>query len=429
MSQFNFDTKHGLNALKKLVIAIETNKYPPTGVELSPIIKGTPMEGTSIADVHNALHEALNRLGFWDETNPPVTRFLNRLLGAAVATQGILFAYFTAVFDADILEARRTGTFDEGVSDIKGTITLAGEPKVVFKNEALNLETMLYSLKVDRGLSFEAAKVILDGARAEDQAAAARKKKLQEAGDQDEVDDDDDDLDGFIEDDAAESSYQMGFYRSKKKVFGEHIHLLAIEKKVDGRSKAIVARPVTGTNKNAMWWSEINRNYSKYEDDEKIWKKAAADWGEEYARGARETSKVKRSYTVGVLTGSVTAFWGTLQGIMSEHTELYHHDAVLQVVRLELPVSVPGDGTSAASSGAGKTQRIVGVKWPTSLGSEVAARLEQAAAGKAASAPSLEPATAVDEAALAAAQVSFQWNNSDSLFKNPDFLLGILISY
>jgi hypothetical protein len=397
MAQFNFDTKHGQAALKQLVIAIAINKYPPTGVELSPIIKGTSMAGMDITEVHNALHEALNRLGFWDEANPPVTRFLNRLLGAPVATQEILFAYFTAAFDQDILQAKRSGTFDEGVSDIKGTITLVGDPKTVFKNDALNLETKLYSLEVDRGLSFEVAKETLEGARAEDAAAAERKKKRQEAGDQDDDDDyEDDDLDGFIEDDDAESGHQMGFYRSKKKVFGAFIHLLAIEKKVDGRSKAIVARPNTGTNKNGLWWSEINRNYSKYENDEKGWSKAEADWGEEYARGGEKgTSKVKRSYKVGVLAGSVTAFWGTLQDIMNGHPELYQHDAVLQVVRLELPV--PGD---AAASGA-KTQRIVGVKWPAALADEVAEKLKTAAAGKADSAPPVEPPTDVDAAAPA----------------------------
>jgi hypothetical protein len=227
----------GLAALKKLLVAVTVNKYAPEGVDLAAVLKGNDaMAGKDLTQVHEDLHQTMRQIGLLDEYQPPVTRFLNRLLGAPVRMQGALFGYFTAVFDADIMQARRTGNYDEGVSDIKGEVTLEGDPKVVYKNAALNLETTLYSLRVDRGLSFEDGKEMLARARAEDEAAALRKQQREEDAEEDEEEDE-----GIYEDD-DEASQQMGWYRSKKKIFGAFVHLLAIEKKVDGRSKAVVSR-------------------------------------------------------------------------------------------------------------------------------------------------------------------------------------------
>lgn len=185
-----------------------------------------------MTQVHEELHQTMRQIGLLDEYQPPVTRFLNRLLGARVVLQSVLFGYFTAVFDADILQARRTGIYDEGVSDIKGKVTTDKEAQVVYKNAALNLETTLYHLRVDRGLSFADGKDLLDKARAEDKAAVLRKEQRKAEGSEDNEDYEE-------EDDAA---MQMGWYRSKKKVFGAFIHLLAIEKRVEGRSKAVISR-------------------------------------------------------------------------------------------------------------------------------------------------------------------------------------------
>ena len=228
----------GLAALKKLLVAVTVNKYAPEGVDLAAVLKGNDaMAGKDLTQVHEDLHQTMRQIGLLDEYQPPVTRFHNRLLGAPVRMQGALFGYFTAVFDADIMQARRTGNYDEGVSDIKGEVTLEGDPKVVYKNAALNLETTLYSLRVDRGLSFEDGKEMLARARAEDEAAALRKQQREEDAEEEDEEEDE----GIYEDD-DEASQQMGWYRSKKKIFGAFVHLLAIEKKVDGRSKAVVSR-------------------------------------------------------------------------------------------------------------------------------------------------------------------------------------------
>ena len=68
--------------------------------------------------------------------------------------------------------------YNEGISDIKGKVTLEGEPKVVYKSDALGIETTLHRLSVDRGLSWKDAKTIYDKARAEE-AAARRRARLE----------------------------------------------------------------------------------------------------------------------------------------------------------------------------------------------------------------------------------------------------------
>jgi hypothetical protein len=149
----------------------------------------------------------LQQIGLLDDgpgANVPVTKFLNRLLGAPVGMQNVLFGYYTAIFDADISQARRTGVFNEGVSDIKGNVSMLKDPEIVYTNAALGIETTLHSLSVDRGLSFMDAKAMFENAQSAsgDQAAVAGQ-------------DDDDDLDGFIEEDDGdgEDDNQTGFYR------------------------------------------------------------------------------------------------------------------------------------------------------------------------------------------------------------------------
>ena len=386
LSDFNYENKLGTNSLKKLMAAILRYKQPPPGVDLTALLKGTVLEKQEVSQAHEALAQVLQRIGLADEASVPVTKFFNRLLGATVEMQGILFGYFSAIFDADVAQARRTGTHDEGVSDIRGQVTLEGEPTVVCKS--LGLSTTLYQLKIDRGLSWEAAKELLDSGGS---AGAV-------ASDEEDFEDDDDDLRDFIDDDDEEDddddqedqedgSQRTGFYRSKERVFGEFIHVLAIEKKIGRRrSVAVVSRPNTGCRETkGIEWYDLERKYRRYPDDQLD--RAERDWREEYKRGGLATAKVKRSYSVAVLTGSVTPFWSTLQRMLHEHRELTLAEKQLQVVRVEVD-----------------SARIVGLRWPTALAKDIPARLEAAAAGKAATANAAEPATAVDPASLLSAK-------------------------
>lgn len=51
-------------------------------------------------------------------------RFLNRLLGVAVAKQNLLFGYFAATLAAEIRAAKAEGRYFEGMSELAGVPTL-----------------------------------------------------------------------------------------------------------------------------------------------------------------------------------------------------------------------------------------------------------------------------------------------------------------
>lgn len=209
LSQFNFDTKYGRNALKKLLTAVSFEQQAPAGVDLAAIVNGTPMEGFSATDIHSTLTQTLQQIGLLENGpggNVPVTKFLNRLLGAPVDMQSVLFGYYTAIFDADIAQARRTGVFNEGVSDIKGNVSVVKAPQVVYRNETLGIETTLHSLSVDRGLSFADAMVMCENARSSTDDGTEAVDGNQDLDDF--IDDDDDDDDG-----GDNRDVHTGFYR------------------------------------------------------------------------------------------------------------------------------------------------------------------------------------------------------------------------
>lgn len=84
-----------------------------------------------------------------DQFNVP--RFLNRVLALDVEEQNALFDYFADLFDQTVRYAKASGTFDEGVTDIRAlAIRLAKPPMVVHTDRVTRAETVLYILEVDR---------------------------------------------------------------------------------------------------------------------------------------------------------------------------------------------------------------------------------------------------------------------------------------
>jgi hypothetical protein len=94
-----------------------------------------------------------------DQSNVP--RFLNRILALEVEEQNALFDYFAELFDQTVRYAKATGTFDEGVTDIRAqAIRVAKPPLAVHVDRVTGAETVLYTLEVDRPsdkVSFERA--------------------------------------------------------------------------------------------------------------------------------------------------------------------------------------------------------------------------------------------------------------------------------
>lgn len=98
-----------------------------------------------------------------DTDRHDVGRFLNRLLGLDPDTQNFLFGWFVKIMDKIVKLARMTGDWDTGTKYIKGTrIEVAEEPKTVFVDGESRAQTKLHVLNIDRGLSWEAAKQLLE---------------------------------------------------------------------------------------------------------------------------------------------------------------------------------------------------------------------------------------------------------------------------
>jgi protein strawberry notch len=113
-------------------------------------------EGADIADLEKP-REALKDMGLLnkdgeinDRDRYHIPRFLNRLLSLDCDRQNALFAYYSNLFDQCVAHAKASGTFDEGVQDIKAlSIKLASEPEVVYIDDTTKAETLHYTLSVE----------------------------------------------------------------------------------------------------------------------------------------------------------------------------------------------------------------------------------------------------------------------------------------
>jgi len=113
-------------------------------------------DGADLLGLNNPL-EALTDMGLLNEDGEinnrdryHIPRFLNRLLSLDCDRQNALFAYYANLFDQCMAHAKASGTFDEGVQDIKAlSITLAREPELIYVDDTTAAETLHYTLSVE----------------------------------------------------------------------------------------------------------------------------------------------------------------------------------------------------------------------------------------------------------------------------------------
>lgn len=79
-----------------------------------------------------------------------VPRFLNRILSLDYDRQNAIFAYYALLFDECVAYSKASGTFDDGVQDIRAiSIKLAEEPQTVFVDSTTGAETLHYTLAIE----------------------------------------------------------------------------------------------------------------------------------------------------------------------------------------------------------------------------------------------------------------------------------------
>jgi predicted RNA methylase len=138
--RYNFETEEGKSALCLMYKRIVAGE----------IVKGLTNPKHTLRDIGLlVVRDGVEQIRKEDEYNVP--RFLNRILALDVEEQNALFDYFADLFDQTVRYAKASGTFDEGVTDIRAlAIRVAKPPVVVHVDRVTGAETVLYILEVDR---------------------------------------------------------------------------------------------------------------------------------------------------------------------------------------------------------------------------------------------------------------------------------------
>ena len=154
LDAFNFDTSWGKRALRSMLSALYegSSSVPP----LQQAIRSP-----SLPDMVHAL-DTIGAKNPADREKLEVKRFLNRLLGLPLREQTLLFDTFSATLAAVVEAARRDGKYDEGIADLSGAaVSLADPEALCWRDPLTKAETRTCLVRVDRGVSFEAAEAKL----------------------------------------------------------------------------------------------------------------------------------------------------------------------------------------------------------------------------------------------------------------------------
>lgn len=337
LSAYNYDSVYGKRALHMMYKAIIEQSDQPV---LPPnCLVG---EREKIQEFHSLARAALISVGIIRDAIPEGTgkdtwklsgrilendmndvgRFLNRILGLAPDIQNRIFEYFISILDILVQDARKEGDFDSGIVDIKANlIELQGSPKTVHEDPMSGASTTLFTLMIDRGMTFEAASGLLD-----------QNAKI------------------------AANQTDDGFYESRREWLGRKHFLLAIEcPRILPRTFKIF-RPASGEALREMTLVELRSKYKRASSVEKV----HVFWQEEFQVSAEQCMhgpkcKAGASCTIGkriqefnILGGLILPVWGIVEKSLSKQARQSHRR--LRIVRLET---------------TSDNQRIVGLHIPT----------------------------------------------------------------
>ncbi|TVU15826.1 hypothetical protein EJB05_39365 [Eragrostis curvula] len=317
LSAFNYDSNYGKKALTLMYRGImEQDSFPvvPPGcsdnqASIEEFINEAKAALVSVGIIRDAVvcngKDAGKLSGrIVDSDMHDVARFLNRLLGLAPNIQNKLFDLFTSILDVVLHNARIEGQLDSGIVDIKAkNVEMNESPKTVHTDSLSGASTVLFTFTIDRGVTWESAKAMLD----------ERQK-----------------------DDAGSSN--DGFYESKREWMGRRHFTLAFEGSTEGMYKII--RPAIGEALREMPLTELKSKYRKVSSIDKVSK----GWQEEYDASSKQCmhgSKCKigsyctvgrRLQEVNILGGLILPVWGTIEKALAKQIRQIHKR--VRVVRL-----------------------------------------------------------------------------------------------
>ncbi|XP_047130991.1 uncharacterized protein LOC100210324 isoform X1 [Hydra vulgaris] len=334
LSQFNFDTVYGRQALKAMYDAIAKNELC-SGVSLKNVLASVNID-CSLETFHSTMKSCLYDMDVIDQNvvggsvsekyAKDMGKFLNRILGLEVQKQNLMFSYFCQCMETTTAAAKREGRYNDGVTDICGSsITKHGDAKTVFSEIQMGASVIQHVfVTVDRGVSFETAK------------------------------------EKFIKN----SDVSCDFYRSKREQYGKKLYLLAVQKDLSPHL-FMVTRPNTGVSPFEEDKNDLLHKYEKILPAE-----AEEGWNEQY-----ETTKYNcihgknckfrgvcqigtRIIEINLLTGCILTILPALEAVIVKFGQSHgisRENRIMRVVRVKL------------DSG----ERLVGLRYPDFLIPEV----------------------------------------------------------
>ncbi|KAL6746816.1 hypothetical protein V8C86DRAFT_2930794 [Haematococcus lacustris] len=212
LKAYDIDNAIAHKALSRVYDDLENGSEPMPGVRI-PLLPDDAYDPVAMVEAgglpeelptavrrhayHQAMKAALVDVGlarnvsrFWAPDGievPPaqkqdVPRFLNRLLGLPIGTQGQLFEYFADTLTAQLKVAKSEGRFQEGMTVLRDCKVSVEEDREIHRDATTDAVTRHVCLKVDDGLAWPEALAQRDERRAELRAAGLPEARIAHTG-------------------------------------------------------------------------------------------------------------------------------------------------------------------------------------------------------------------------------------------------------
>eukprot|EP00887_Chlorella_sp_A99_P005244 scaffold1.g5244.t1 len=188
LSAFNYESVWGQRALREMYAAVLEDRRPavtpvpcrpgpsgePPAIEL-PVFLGRCrahlLEAGLLKSGGRGEEGAAAQRAEWLDSSEGVPR---GCVSLEEKDRGDLFDFYQATLEALMDRARKEGTLDEGIVDLRAhSVSVNGEPRVLHRDTISGAATMLYAIRLDRGLPWEAALAALEEHRAEEAGGSA----------------------------------------------------------------------------------------------------------------------------------------------------------------------------------------------------------------------------------------------------------------
>ncbi|KAJ9534596.1 hypothetical protein QJQ45_022183 [Haematococcus lacustris] len=212
LKAYDIDNAIAHKALSRVYDDLENGSEPMPGVRI-PLLPDDAYDPVAMVEAgglpeelpaavrrhayHQAMKAALVDVGlarnvsrFWAPDGievPPaqkqdVPRFLNRLLGLPIGSQGQLFEYFADTLTAQLKVAKSEGRFQEGMTVLRDCKVSVEEDREIHRDATTDAVTRHLCLKVDDGLAWPEALAQRDERRAELRAAGLPEARIAHTG-------------------------------------------------------------------------------------------------------------------------------------------------------------------------------------------------------------------------------------------------------